>query len=423
MLLVEKHQQRHNAYNTNSNKIQKVDDVSTETASFTDATDTTDYTYLADGSLKSDANKGISLIEYNYLKLPNKVTQNGVTALIQYSASGKKLKETIGTQMTDYVSNKIYKNNALYQISHHEGRIIKGEYEYHIKDHLGNLRVAFRDSLGIAKITQANSYGIWGEDLTTLSYLKPTWTKDFFKFTGKEELQGTGYIDFGARLYDPLVPCFTTLDPLAELSRRFSPTVYGNNNPIRFIDPDGMVAVQVGPDDKFKTPLAAARDFGKTYNDNSIVGKREFGSTIFKTKDFEGNTYFTYTKPNEGNTASVRVSGTFEGEKVGTIHAHGNYDPKYDNNNFSPTDKSNADLRGVPNYVTTPNGSLQKYDPVTKGVTLLDKSLPSDSNDPARLNNISVNSLPKNEPTRGVIDAIINYILIPFGQGASTIKN
>jgi hypothetical protein len=65
----------------------------------------------------------------------------------------------------------------------------------------------------------------------------------------------------------------------------------------------------------------------------------------------------------------------------------------------------------------------KKYDPATKGVTILDKSLPSDSNDPARLNNVSVNNLPKNEPTRGVIDAIINYILIPLGQGASAIKH
>ena len=55
-------------YNTNSNKILKVDDASNESASFKDATGATDYTYYPDGSLKSDANKGINLIEYNYLK-------------------------------------------------------------------------------------------------------------------------------------------------------------------------------------------------------------------------------------------------------------------------------------------------------------------------------------------------------------------
>jgi RHS repeat-associated protein len=223
-----------------SNKIQKVDDISNETASFTDATGSTDYTYYADGSLKSDANKGISLIEYNYLKLPKRIVKGSTTILYEYNASGAKLKETIGTQVTDYVGNKIYRNNNLYQIVHGEGRIINGEYEYNIKDHLGNLRVAFRDSLGIAKITQANSYGIFGEDLPTLSYLKPLWKDDKFKFTGKEDLPETGYTDFGARLYDKFVPRFTTIDPLAEISRRFSPYTYANDNPIRFTDPDGM---------------------------------------------------------------------------------------------------------------------------------------------------------------------------------------
>jgi RHS repeat-associated protein len=140
------------------------------------------------------------------------------------------------------VGNVIYKNGNVYQIGHDEGRIVNGEYEYNIQDHLGNLRVAFRDSLGIAKITQSNSYGIFGEDLPSISYYKAQWKKDEFKFTGKENLPETGYTDFGARLYDNLVPRFITIDPLSEISRRFSPYTYANNNPIRFIDPDGMAS-------------------------------------------------------------------------------------------------------------------------------------------------------------------------------------
>ena len=227
-------------YQSNSNKIQAVTDASNETASFTDATGTTDYTYSLDGSLTSDANKGITVIEYNYLKKPRRVVRNGVEILYQYAANGNKLRETTGTDFTDYLGNIIKKNDVIYQISHDEGRIIDGEYEYNIKDHLGNLRVAFRDSLGIAKISQYYAYGVWGEDLPTLSYLKSSWKADNFKFTGKENLQGTGFIDFGARWYDNIVPRFTTIDPLSELSRRFSPTVYGNDNPVLMIDPDGM---------------------------------------------------------------------------------------------------------------------------------------------------------------------------------------
>jgi len=127
-----------------------------------------EYEYDQAGNLQKDSNKGITRVLYNHLNLPVQV-EFGAGRFIRYGydAAGVKRRKLVqdGTgstpKVTDYIAGMVYEGNLLQFVPTAEGRALPPEqtgevffaYEYHYKDHLGNLRAAFRKAPSIAPFT------------------------------------------------------------------------------------------------------------------------------------------------------------------------------------------------------------------------------------------------------------------------------
>ncbi len=195
------------------------------------------------------------------LNLPTRVqsyTYKSQTINYIYDAAGIKLQKTLGLNgtTTDYIGNFIYEDDELKYILTGNGRIVidgkKSNYQYFIKDHLGNTRVTF-DASG--KVLQEESYYPFGMVMNGFNYIDQSLvdndTKNKYLYNGKE-LQddlGLDWYDYGARFYDAQIGRWHVIDNLSEKLYSLSPYNYVGNNPIIFIDPDGNMMDDMLPDD------------------------------------------------------------------------------------------------------------------------------------------------------------------------------
>ena len=119
-----------------------------------------------------------------------------------------------------------------------------GNYYFYINDHLGNNRIVTDAAAAVVQSTQYYPFGASFADASGTS-TQP------YKYNGKEldTRNGLNLYDYSARYYESAIGRFTTVDPMAEMYYSISPYAYCANNPIKFIDPTGMVIDSLSLDD------------------------------------------------------------------------------------------------------------------------------------------------------------------------------
>jgi RHS repeat-associated protein len=236
-------------YGSGGNRLNNITDGGQSGYGFVDVQNGSDYSYDNNGNLKEDLNKGILEISYNYLNLPTEVKKDANNKVVYiYDATGTKLKKlstVSGTTTVRYYPGIFeYGNDKVLKVIHTEEGLANKtassyDYEYFLKDHLGNVRRTFMGRSGLALTSQYAEYFPFG--MISQYWISGSSTNHYL-YNGKElqEELDLEWYDYGARFYDPQIGRFHTIDPMAARYINESPYVYVANDPMNMIDPDGM---------------------------------------------------------------------------------------------------------------------------------------------------------------------------------------
>jgi RHS repeat-associated protein len=215
------------------------------------------YGYDGAGRMVSNAKKGISLIEYNYLDLPRRIEGGEITVEFTYDASGRKWLHQTDKISRMYVGNltyvKVKKDYILEAAATPHGRIVFDDEndelfaEYHHQEHLGNVRVTFTDRnqdgkvelLGeTSELGQVMDYYPFGMVHKGVGMFGGQPSSNRYRFNGIEVLEEFDLELAPFRSYDASIGRWSQVDPIY----KFGESGYAGmaNNPVLYADPMGL---------------------------------------------------------------------------------------------------------------------------------------------------------------------------------------
>ena len=226
------------------------------------------FTHDTNGNLTRDGLSTLD-IDYNDRNLTSRISSGGATlAEYEYLADGTKLRAVDGSgNGYQYRGSLIYTQTAgqsgtpvitLDCALTSAGRIVREntddgsstyKVQHYLRDHLGSVRSVIDGDTGT--VIETNDYYPFGKripvtnsvaepvEATTQSATSP----DRWLFSSKESQSflnaSIPLLDFGARMYNPVIARWTASDPLSEKYYGISPYVYCLGNPIVNIDVKG----------------------------------------------------------------------------------------------------------------------------------------------------------------------------------------
>lgn len=234
-----------------------------------------EYAYDANGNVIKDANKGIYLIKYNVLNLPEDIYSKNGNWHYTYDGDGNKVsvssvvlktpiqipssqimdKHFTDTELESYsvMTERVYLGDYVYEFTprNRDLELVRlnfsggyvaypmttHQYNFYVCDHLGNNRYVYNASN--LKVSQVNNYYPFGALYSENSNNE----MQRWRYGNKELDRSFDTYDFLARWYDPTLCRFLMIDPMAEKYPWFSPYVYCANSPMNASDPTGKYLI------------------------------------------------------------------------------------------------------------------------------------------------------------------------------------